>query len=57
MLLLEVPLLAYALAPDWTPDAVNRFKAWFNSNAKVLGFRVALVIGALLAVKGVIELL
>jgi hypothetical protein len=57
MLLLELPLLAYTLAPDWTPDAVNRFKAWFNSNAKVLGFRVALVIGALLVVKGVIELL
>jgi hypothetical protein len=57
MLLLELPLLGYALAPDWTPDAVNRFKAWFNSNAKVLGFRVALVIGALLVVKGVIELL
>jgi hypothetical protein len=57
LLLLELPLLAYTLAPDWTPDAVNRFKAWFNSNARVLGFRVALVIGALLVVKGVIELL
>jgi hypothetical protein len=56
-LLLELPLLAYTLAPDWTPDAVNRFKAWFNSNARLLGFRVALVVGALLVVKGVIELL
>ena len=57
MILLELPLLAYTFAPDWTPDAVNRFKAWFNSNARVLGFRAALVIGALLIVKGVIELL
>jgi Sap, sulfolipid-1-addressing protein len=57
LLLLELPLLAYTLAPDWTPDAVNRFKEWFNSNARVLGFRLALVIGALLVVKGVIELL
>jgi hypothetical protein len=57
LLLLELPLLAYTLAPDWTPDAVNRFKAWFNSNARVLGFRAALVIGALLVAKGVIELL
>lgn len=57
LLLLELPLLAYTLAPDWTPDAVNRFKSWFNRNARVLGFRVALVIGALLIVKGVIELL
>lgn len=57
LILLELPLLAYTLAPDWTPDAVNRFKAWFNRNSRVLGFRVALVIGALLIVKGLIELL
>jgi Sap-like sulfolipid-1-addressing protein len=57
LILLELPLLAYTLAPDWTPDAVNRFKAWFNSKSRVLGFRVALVIGALLIVKGLIELL
>jgi hypothetical protein len=57
LLLLELPLLAFTFAPDWTPDAVNRFKAWFNSNARLLGFRMALVVGALLIVKGVIELL
>ena len=55
--LLEFPLLAFTFAPDWTPDAVDRFKAWFNRNSKVLAFRGALVIGALLIVKGTIELL
>ena len=32
--LLEMPLLAFTFAPEWTPDAVNRFKAWFNSNSQ-----------------------
>ena len=57
LMLLEIPLLAFTFAPDWTPDAVDRFKAWFNSNSKVLAFRGALIIGALLIVKGTIELL
>jgi hypothetical protein len=56
LILIELPLLAYTLAPDRTPEDVDRFKAWFNRNSRVLGFRVALVIGALLIVKGVIEL-
>jgi hypothetical protein len=57
LILIELPLLAYTVAPDRTPEDVDRFKAWFNRNSRVLGFRVALVIGALLIVKGVIELL
>ncbi len=57
LMLLELPLLAYTFAPDWTPDAVDRFKAWFNRNTRVLGFRLALGIGALLIIKGLIELL
>ncbi len=57
LMLLELPLLAFTFAPDWTPDAVDRFKAWFNRHSKILAFRGALVIGALLIVKGTIELL
>jgi hypothetical protein len=57
LILLELPLLAYTFAPDRTPQDVDRFKAWFNRNSRVLGFRAALVIGALLIVRGVIELL
>ena len=36
---------------------MSRFKAWFNRNSRILGFRMALGIGALLIVKGMIELL
>jgi Sap, sulfolipid-1-addressing protein len=55
--LLEVPLIGFVFAPEWTPRAVDRFKGWFSRNARRLGFRVALVIGLLLIVKGLIYLL
>jgi len=57
LMLLELPLLAYTFAPDWTPDAVARFKAWFNRNSKKLAFRLAGGVGILLIVRGGIELL
>jgi hypothetical protein len=55
--LLEVPLIGFAFAPDWTPRAVDRFKEWFSRNARTLAFRAALVIGVLLIVRGLIYLL
>lgn len=55
--LLELPLIGYVFAPDWTPRAVERFKDWFSRNARRLGFRLALVIGVLLVVRGLIYLL
>src|SRR3954447_24873784 len=54
--LIELPLLAFTFAPEWTPGAVDRFKAWFNRHSKRLAFRGALIVGALLIVKGVVEL-
>jgi hypothetical protein len=55
--LIELPLLAFTFAPEWTPDAVNRFKAWFNRHSKRIGFRGALILGVLLIVRGLVELL
>ena len=55
--LLELPLIGYAFAPDWTPRAVDRFKDWFSRNSRRLGFRAALVIGLLLIVRGLVYLL
>jgi hypothetical protein len=54
LVLLEVPLIGYVFAPDWTPRAVERFKDWFSHNARRLAFRAALVIGALLVIRGLI---
>jgi hypothetical protein len=52
--LLELPLIGYFFAPEWTPRAVDRFKDWFSRNARMLGFRLALVIGVLLIVRGLV---
>lgn len=55
--LLEVPLLAYWLAPATTPERVERAKAALGRNGRRIGIRVATVVGALLIVRGAIELL
>jgi hypothetical protein len=55
--LLEVPLLGFTVAPDWTTDAIERFKAWFARNARQLASRIALVLGALLVLRGLIYIL
>jgi hypothetical protein len=57
LILLEAPLIAFTVAPEWTPAAIDRFKAWFDRHSRRIGFRLALVIGLLLIVKGVVELL
>jgi hypothetical protein len=57
LILLEVPLIAYAVAPDRTPKAIDRFRSWFNRNDRMIGFRLAAGIGLLLIVRGLIELL
>jgi hypothetical protein len=56
-LLLELPLLGYVFAPDWTKDAVARFRAWLGRNGRRAGVILAATIGALLVLRGVITLL
>ncbi len=56
-MLLELPLLGYAFAPDWTKDAVSRFRAWLGRNGRRAGIGVAAVIGLLLLVRGVVTLI
>lgn len=57
LVLLELPLIGYIFAPEATPRAVERFKDWFARNARRLAFRGALIIGALLILRGLIYLL
>ena len=56
-LLLEVPLLGYAVAPERTQDAVTRFRAWLARSGRHVATIGAAVVGALLLLRGVIELL
>jgi Sap-like sulfolipid-1-addressing protein len=55
--LLEVPLLCFALAPEWTPGALDRAKAYLNRRGLKLTERALLFLGAALIIKGVIGLI
>jgi hypothetical protein len=56
-MLLELPLLGYTFAPDWTEDAVKRFRAWLGRSGRRAGVIGAAAIGALLLARGLITLL
>jgi Sap, sulfolipid-1-addressing protein len=57
MALLEVPLACFIVAPDWTPGAIDRAKAWVGARAWMLAFRGLSIIGGLLILKGVAGLI
>jgi Flp pilus assembly protein TadB len=54
--LLEVPLVSFLVAPDWTPGAIERAKLWISRHAHVFAVRGFAVIGALLVIKGIVGL-
>jgi Sap, sulfolipid-1-addressing protein len=56
-MLLELPLIGYAVAPEWTAGAVAGFRAWLGRNGRRAATWVALVLGALLVLRGVVTLL
>jgi hypothetical protein len=53
LILLELPLLGYALAPDWTPGAVERAKAWVGRNGHKAAVVALTVLGVALVIKGI----
>lgn len=57
LMLLEIPLLAYTFAPEWTPKAIERFKLKLRERGRVWAVRVAAVLGLLMIARGVITLL
>jgi hypothetical protein len=54
--LLEVPLIAFVAAPDWTPHAIERAKVWVSRHAHTFGVRGFAAVGALLVIKGIVGL-
>jgi hypothetical protein len=57
LILLEAPLIAFKVAPDWTPHAVDRAKAWIGLHAKHFAVWGLAVVGTALVAKGLIGLL
>jgi hypothetical protein len=55
--LLEVPLICFAVAPDWTPQAIERARAWVGRHARTFAVRGLSLIGVLLIIKGLVGLL
>ena len=55
-LLLEVPLIGYALSPQRTQQGVDRFRNWLSERGRIAGARVAIVVGILLLIRGILEL-
>jgi hypothetical protein len=56
MWLLEAPLLSFIVAPDWTPQAVERAKAWVFRHAHTFAVRGFAIVGTLLVIKGIVGL-
>jgi hypothetical protein len=55
--LLEVPLIAFTVAPEWTPAAIERVKAWFSRRGAQVAITGVALLGSLLVLRGVITLL
>jgi hypothetical protein len=57
LLLLEVPMILFAVAPEWTPTAIERAKSWAGIHGRVYAERGLAVIGVLLVIKGIVGLI
>jgi Sap, sulfolipid-1-addressing protein len=54
--LLEVPLACFVIAPEWTPRAIERAKAWVSRHSHTFAVRGLTLFGALMITKGIIGL-
>lgn len=52
-LFLELPLIAYTLRPEKAQGAVDGFRDWLARNGRQAGIIVAIVLGALLIIRGI----
>ena len=56
LLLLEVPIVAYAFAPEGTATAVTGFKNWLTRDESRIAYWCTLIAGAALLAIGVVHL-
>jgi hypothetical protein len=56
LILIEIPLVGFYVAPDRTVVEVQRFRGWLTRNGRAMATVVAAVLGLFLIARGVIEL-
>ena len=54
--LIEVPLVCFAVAPEWTPQALQRAKEWFARDSHRIAVLGTAIVGSLLILRGLITL-
>ena len=54
--LLEVPLVSFLVAPEWTPRAIERSKLWVSQHFRTFAIRGLSLLGLLLIIKGIVGL-
>src|SRR3954471_15153956 len=57
LILLEGPMIAFALAPEWAMGAIDRAKAWVGTHGRRYAVRGLALVGAALVIKGIVGLL
>jgi hypothetical protein len=57
LILLELPLISFAVAPDWTPTAVERFKSWMAEHGGKAIVVALTIIGCALILRGITEII
>jgi hypothetical protein len=57
LMLLEAPLIALAVAPEWAVATIDRAKAWVAAHGRRFATRGLALVAAALLVKGTVELL
>ena len=53
LVVLELPMLAFAIWPEQTPEAIDSTKAWIRTHGRDYGAAALAVIGVALAVRGI----
>ena len=56
-LLLELPIIAYTVAPEWAKRAIAGFREWLARNGRRAASNLAVVLGGLLILRGIVELI
>src|SRR3954462_449378 len=56
LLLLEMPLIGYAVSPQRTEEAVTRFRDWMARKGRQTAAAGAILVGLLLLLRGLLEL-